>query len=191
MPKPILRRAGIAQYLALCRAPLAATLPEVIGLVRTHVVQTRHFGNEHILFLEVQHTTGRPKERSYTCGCRESEYYTEDIKHADAVFVHDYCYIQWMIGDMHANERKFPHREVHQGYTALSSLDRSVKAHNTRMDSQSLASVVCRILGSDLGSTRMWIDRFGKLQGRDFVFFEPHPFSGVYSQFCEEFARYN
>ncbi|BDA47817.1 hypothetical protein COCOBI_11-0740 [Coccomyxa sp. Obi] len=85
---------------------------------------------------------------------RKSEYYTEDIKSADAVFVYDYCYIQWMIGDMHANERKFPHRDMHQGYTALSRLD-----------------------------------RFGKLQGRDFVFFEPHPFSGVYSHFCEEFAR--
>lgn len=73
--------------------------------------------------------------------CRQSEYYTEDIKSADAVFVYDYCYIQWMIGDMHANERKFPHREVHQKYTALSRLDRSVKAHNVVLDSQMCAQI--------------------------------------------------
>ena len=77
----------------------------------------------------MQHTNESEKH-SCIYGCRESEYYTQDINSADAAFVYDYCYVQWMIGDMHANERKFPHREVHQGYTALSHLDRSVHTHN-------------------------------------------------------------
>lgn len=76
--------------------------------------------------------------------CRESVFYTADVESADAVFVNDYCYTQWMIGDMHADERKFPHRQVHQGYTAVSRLDRSAKAHNAFLHDLGL----CMLLGS-------------------------------------------
>lgn len=35
-----------------------------------------------------------------------------------------------------------------------------------------------------------WCVRFGKHEGEDFVFFEPHPLSGIYSQFCKDYSRY-
>ncbi|KAK9907555.1 hypothetical protein WJX75_005906 [Coccomyxa subellipsoidea] len=85
---------------------------------------------------------------------KSSKYYTSDISSADAVLVYDYCYVQWMIGDVHSNERLFPHLDVYKGYQRLSRLR-----------------------------------RFGKHEGEDFVFFEPHPLSGIYSQFCKDYSR--
>lgn len=55
---------------------------------------------------------------------RSSDYYNEDISSADAVFVYDYCYVQWMIGNMHANDGLFPHLDVYKGYQRLTRLRR-------------------------------------------------------------------
>ena len=51
-------------------------------------------------------------------------YYTPDIKSADAVFVYDYCYIQWWIASIHADDKSFPSEKAVNGYRELSQLRR-------------------------------------------------------------------
>ena len=128
MPKPTLRTKGIAQYLTLCWALFPAALPEVGSIADFFpVFQDIYVLVHHSQFVSWCWQQGKT---ILLCSCvqilvgRKSEYYTPDIKSADAVVVYDYCYVQWRIASIHADEKNFPIEQVMLGYRALSQLRR-------------------------------------------------------------------